>query len=161
MTDESIRFDLAALYRAIDSRRLRRRLKWPDAAAEIGLPLQTVQSARTATRLDADTVLAMVRWLGLPPETFVRPERDGPYPEYMEAGTDWRVDAAMLHARLVAAREARGLSWRAVAAELGEGITAASLGRLETGGRVSIQLVAAVAAWLDEPMAAFTRVVER
>jgi hypothetical protein len=155
------RFDLAAMYRAIDSRRLRRRLKWPDAAAEIGLPLQTVQSARTAAKMDADTVLAMVRWLGLPPETFVRPEREGPFPEYMEAGTIWRVDAGVLHAHLSAAREARGLSWKAVASQLGEEISAASLTRLESGGRVSIQVLAAVAAWLDEPMAAFTRVVDR
>jgi hypothetical protein len=154
-------FDLAALYRAVDSRRLRRRLKWPDAAAEIGLPLQTVQSVRTATKMGADSVLAIVRWLGLPPETFVRPEREGPFPEYMEAGTLWQVDATILHGRLVAAREVRGMTWKAVAADLGDGISAASLTRLETGGKVSIQLLAAAAAWLDEPMAAFTRVSER
>jgi hypothetical protein len=155
----TVRFDLAALYRAVDSRRLRRRLKWPDAAAEIGLPLQTVQSARSAAKMDADTVLAIVRWLGLPPETFVRPEREGPYPEYMDAGTVWRVDPAILHARLAEAREARGMTWKAVAAELGDGISTASLTRLEAGGRVSIQLLAAAAAWLDEPMATFTRVL--
>jgi hypothetical protein len=157
--EQATHFDLAALYRAIDSRRLRRRLKWPDAAAEIGLPLQTVQAVRTATRMDADTVLAIVRWLGLPPETFVRPERDGPYPEYMEAGTLWRVDPAILHGRLVAAREERGMTWKAVAADLGDGISAASLTRLESGGRVSIQLLATAAAWLDEPMATFTQVL--
>lgn len=158
IADGPIRFDLAALYRAVDSRRLRRRLTWAEAVAEIGLPMQTVQAVRSATKMDADSVLAIVRWLGLPPETFVRPERDGPFPEYMEAGTVWRADPAILHARLAAAREARGMTWKAVAAGLGEGISAASLTRLESGGRVSIQLLAAAAAWLDEPMATFTTV---
>ena len=84
MTSEGVGFELAALYRAVDSKRLRRRLKWPDVADEIGLPLKTVQSTRFAETMEADTVLAMVRWLGVAPETFVRPEREGPIPEYMD-----------------------------------------------------------------------------
>jgi hypothetical protein len=160
MSDQAMRFDLAVLYRAIDSKRLRRRLKWPDVAAEIGLPLKTVQSTRFATTMEADGVLTMVRWLGIAPETFVRPERQGPIPEYMDAGTMWRVDAASLYARLAATREARGMTWKAIAGELGEGVSTATLTRLKAGGRVSIHLLAVAAAWLDEPMEAFTRVAE-
>jgi hypothetical protein len=151
---------LAALYRAVDSKRLRRRLKWPDVASEIGLPLKTVQSIRLAKTMDADTVLAMVRWLGIAPETFARPEREGPIPEYMEAGTVWRVDAASLYARLAAAREARRLTWKAIATEVGEGVSPGMLTRLKDGGRVSIHLLAVAAAWLDEPMETFTHVAE-
>jgi hypothetical protein len=153
-------FELAALYRAIDSKRLRRRLKWPAVADEIGLPLKTVQSTQFATTMEADGVLAMVRWLGIAPETVVRPVREGPIPEYMPAGTIWRVDAAALYARLAAAREARGLTWKAIAAELGAGVAPSSLTRLKDRGRVSIHLLAAAAAWLDEPMETFTRLTD-
>jgi hypothetical protein len=157
---EAVRFELVVLYRAIDSKRLRRRLKWPDVAAEIGLPLKTVQSTRFATTMEADAVLAMVRWVGIAPETFVRPEREGPIPEYMDTGTVWRVDAAALYTRLAAAREARGMTWKAIAGELGEGVSPAALTRLRDGGRVSIHLLAVAAVWLDEPMEAFTRAAE-
>jgi hypothetical protein len=160
VTDQPTRFDLPALYRAIDSKRLRRRLKWPAVAEGIGLPLKTIQNTRYAGVMEADGVLAMVRWLGVPPETFVRPEREGPYPSYMSAGTIWRVDATALHARLVETREARGLTWKALARELGDGVAPSSLTRLKDGGRVSIYLLAAASAWLDEPIEAFTRVVE-
>ena len=59
-----------------------------------------------------------------------------------------------------AAKAARGLSWAAVASEMGDGVSVAMLTRLKDGGRVSIHLLAAVAAWLDAPMEAFTVVVE-
>jgi len=156
VTNQVVRFDLAVLYRAVDSKRLRRRLTWPDVAGEIGLPLKTVQSTRFSESMEADTVLAMVRWVGVAPETFVRPQREGPIPASMEAGTTWRVDAAALYARLAAARDERGLTWKAIAGELG--VSPGSLTRLRDGGRVSIHLLAAAAAWLDTPMEAFTRV---
>jgi hypothetical protein len=160
MTVVHYSFDLAALYRAVDSKRLRRRQKWPDVAAEIGLPLKVIRNVQFADVMEADGVLAIVRWLGVAPETFVRPVREGPIPEYMAEGTAWRVDASALHAALDAARVLQGTTWTAIARDLGPGITPTSLKRLAAGGRVSIHLLAAAAAWLDEPIEAFTRVVE-
>jgi len=68
----------------------------------------------------------------------------------------WRADSTLLHRRLDEVRVARGLTWAAVADELGCG-SAGSLTRLAKGGRISIQLLAAAAAWLDEPIERFTR----
>ena len=52
------------------------------------------------------------------------------------------------------------MTWKAIAAEVGDGVTSSSLTRLASGGRVSIFLLAAASAWLDEPMETFTRVDE-
>ena len=129
-------------------------------ATEIGLPLKTIRDVAFTNRLDADVALAIVRWLGVAPEGFVRPHRDGPIPEYMEARTVWRVDATALQVALKAERERRGTTWTAIARELGPGITPAALTRLAGGGRVSIHLLAAAAAWLDQPIQAFTHVLD-
>ena len=109
---------------------------------------------------DGDDALAIVRWLGVAPETFVRPERQSPIPEYMPRGTAWRIGGVALHAALDAARIERGTTWTAIARELGSGITTGALSRLAGRGRVSIHLLAAAAAWLNEPIAAFTRALD-
>ena len=77
MTGGPVRFDLPALYRAIDSKRLRRRLKSPDVAAEIGLPLKTIRNVQYASTLAADPALAMVRWLGVAPDVRPPEREDG------------------------------------------------------------------------------------
>ena len=41
-------------------------------AAEMGLSATTVARTRTGGRMEVDGMLAMVRWLGVPVETFVR-----------------------------------------------------------------------------------------
>jgi transcriptional regulator with XRE-family HTH domain len=66
------RFDSAALYRALDARRTSRRLTWTQVAAEMGIGASTIMRTRLGGRMEVDGMLAMVRWLDVPVETFVR-----------------------------------------------------------------------------------------
>ena len=66
------RFDPKALYAALDRQRLARELTWQQVAREIGVSASTITRTRTGGRLEVDGMLAMVSWLGLPVEHFVR-----------------------------------------------------------------------------------------
>jgi transcriptional regulator with XRE-family HTH domain len=67
-----IRFDAAALHRALDAQRLARGLTWKQVAAETGVSSATLGRMRQGGRLEVDGVLAMVRWLGRTVESFTR-----------------------------------------------------------------------------------------
>jgi transcriptional regulator with XRE-family HTH domain len=67
-----VRFDAKALYAALDAQRQARRLTWAQVGAEIGISAATITRTRSGGRLEVDGMLAMVRWLGVPVETFVR-----------------------------------------------------------------------------------------
>ena len=67
-----VRFDVKALYEALDKRRSARGMTWAKVAAEMGVSASTVTRTRIGGRLEVDGMLAMVRWLGVPVETFVR-----------------------------------------------------------------------------------------
>jgi len=67
-----LRFDAQALYRALDSQRSARGMTWSQVATEIGVSVATITRTRTGGRMEVDGMLAMVRWLGVPVETFVR-----------------------------------------------------------------------------------------
>jgi hypothetical protein len=66
------RFDSKALYRAMDSQRIERGLSWREIAATIGVSEATLQRTREGGRMEVDGMLAMVAWLKVPVETFVR-----------------------------------------------------------------------------------------
>jgi transcriptional regulator with XRE-family HTH domain len=66
------RFDSSALFAALDRERLARGLTWTQLAAEIGVSASTIQRTRRGGRMEVDGMLAMVGWLGVPAETFVR-----------------------------------------------------------------------------------------
>jgi transcriptional regulator with XRE-family HTH domain len=66
------RFDTAALCRALDEQRLQRGLTWQQVAREIGVSASTITRTRRGGRLEVDDMLAMVGWLSVPVETFVR-----------------------------------------------------------------------------------------
>jgi DNA-binding phage protein len=66
------RFDAASLYRALDVQRRVRQMSWTAVAAEIGVSEGTLTRTRAGGRMEVDGMLAMVRWLGVPVETFVR-----------------------------------------------------------------------------------------
>ena len=67
-----MRFDAKALYAAMDVQRIARQLTWTQMAAEIGVSAATITRTKAGGRLEVDGMLAMVRWLGVPVETFVR-----------------------------------------------------------------------------------------
>ena len=66
------RFDTKALYAALDQQRTTRGLSWTKVAAEIGVSASTITRTRTGGRMEVDGMLAMVSWLRVPVETFVR-----------------------------------------------------------------------------------------
>jgi transcriptional regulator with XRE-family HTH domain len=70
-----VRFDSRALYAALDARRKTRSMTWGQVAATIGVSVATITRTRTGGRLEVDGMLAMVRWLNVPVETFVRESR--------------------------------------------------------------------------------------
>ena len=67
-----LRFDSRALYYALDTRRIERGLTWKEVAAEIGMAPATILRTKGGGRMEVDGMLAMVAWLGVPVETFVR-----------------------------------------------------------------------------------------
>jgi transcriptional regulator with XRE-family HTH domain len=66
------RFDAQALYDALDRKRTERGLTWREVAAETGVSAATLTRTKDGGRLEVDGMLAMVTWLGVPVETFVR-----------------------------------------------------------------------------------------
>lgn len=66
------RFDSTALYHALDEKRRSLGWSWRDVAAEIGVSTTTISRTRQGARMEVDGMLAMVAWLGVPVETFVR-----------------------------------------------------------------------------------------
>ena len=69
------RFDSKALYEAIDEQRKTRGMTWSSVSREIGVSTSTITGTKKGGRMEVDGMLAMVHWLGVPVETFVR-ERD-------------------------------------------------------------------------------------
>jgi transcriptional regulator with XRE-family HTH domain len=67
-----LRFDSKALYHALDTRRIERGLTWKEVALEIGVASATIARTKDGGRMEVDGMLAMVAWLGVPVETFVR-----------------------------------------------------------------------------------------
>ena len=66
-----LRFDSSALYEALDRQRTERGITWEQLAREIGVSPATMKRANKGGRMEVDGMLAMVRWLGVPVETFV------------------------------------------------------------------------------------------
>jgi transcriptional regulator with XRE-family HTH domain len=66
------RFDTKALYAALDRQRTERGLSWQDVARATGVAAATMTRTKNGGRLEVDGMLAMVKWLGLTVEHFVR-----------------------------------------------------------------------------------------
>ncbi|HYW74050.1 MAG TPA: hypothetical protein VE961_23710 [Pyrinomonadaceae bacterium] len=66
------RFDSRALYAALDKQRKVRDLSWQNVSKEIGVSVATILRTQKGGRLEVDGMLAMVAWLGVPVESFVR-----------------------------------------------------------------------------------------
>jgi hypothetical protein len=74
-------FDIAALYRAVEDRRLARDTTWVDVARDINslfrdapsspISVSTLRSFQIRTVVEGDGVLQVLRWLDVPPEMFM------------------------------------------------------------------------------------------
>ena len=66
------RFDPSALFAALDAQRIARGLTWNDVARDIGVSSATLKRTQHGGRMEVDGMLAMVDWLGVPVDRFVR-----------------------------------------------------------------------------------------
>jgi transcriptional regulator with XRE-family HTH domain len=72
------RLDVAALYVTLDSERQQRGLSWRQVAQEAGVGPSTLSRMAQGNRPDVDSFAALVHWLGLPAEQFMRHSDDEP-----------------------------------------------------------------------------------
>jgi transcriptional regulator with XRE-family HTH domain len=65
-------FDVGALFSALDSERLARRLTWKDVSKECGISASTLTRLSQGRRPDVDSLAALSGWLGMPADRFMR-----------------------------------------------------------------------------------------
>jgi hypothetical protein len=163
-------FSLRALYDALDAQRRARGLSWSGVTKEMHqmhqrpansrrLSASTMTGTRTRSAAEGDGVLAMLRWLGRTPESFMPDYRvsepiDARLPD-VPPGKVLRFDAKKIYAALDARRTERGMTWPEIATEIGTNVP--SLMHLSKGKRVVFPGVMRIFRWLKLPAAHFTR----
>ena len=69
---------MAALYATLDSERQQRELSWRQVAAQAGVGASTLSRLAQGNRPDVDSFAALVHWLGMSADQFMRhPEAEG------------------------------------------------------------------------------------
>ena len=148
------RFDFNGLCDALDKKRSSRGMTWSEVAGEIGVATGTLTTISGGCRKETDGILAIIRWLGLTPESFIkndsgvletRPSGLKPVPP----GKYRRFDTKALYAALDERRRTRGNTWRQLAAEMGNDVAPPMLTRLARGGRIEVTLMVRAVGWLD------------
>jgi AraC-like DNA-binding protein len=171
------RFDAPALHAALDARRRERGLSWKQLTEEVWeqsaalnarrphdhpLAITTFSGMAKRGAVGAPHALFMLRWLGQPPEAFLGIDRDWPDAcNLPEAGTDRRLrwDLKELYRELNLKRQTEGLTWAALAEELGcspsqlTGLRAAKFG-------LNMNVAMAITQWLHRPAAHFIHAAE-
>lgn len=106
----------------------------------------------------------MLLWLGRTPESFVPGVADADAERFRlpkpAPGHVLRWDTKALHTALNAKRRDRGLTWAALAREVG-GFSPGMLTSLSRNQRVALPRVMRLALWLDQPAVTFTRIADR
>lgn len=165
------RFDMQALYRALDEARLARGLTWAALAAEINKPFEgtrlipivvgTLRGMNKKSSVTSGVVLQVLRWLGRPPESFLSGSsansaagKDLPEPGPMRI---LYFDTRAMHAALDAERTKRGLTWKQVAAQM-PGFTEAMLRNLASGPLIGFPRAMLIPQWLGRPATDFVRI---
>jgi hypothetical protein len=163
-------FDCGALFSALDAQRRERELGWYELAAELWQQSSALNAKRTDHPLCGGAVarlqqrgatscqyaLFMLRWLQRAPEDFLT----GPVVEVgdvrlPDAGPDrrlrWHLNET--HAALNEQRQARELTWVALAEELD--CTPSRLTNFRTARLADMDLAMRTTQWLGQPAAAF------
>ena len=163
-------FSLQTLYGALDEKRRAAGLSWAGATHQINrfgpsrraIASSTITGLRTKRVAEGNGVLHMLLWLDRTPESFV-----AGYPNASDSRfrlpqiSEYQIlqfDPPALHAALSARREARALTWAAVAREIG-GVTSGMLTNLARSSRVGFPGVMQLTAWLDQPAVTFVKIV--
>lgn len=169
-------FDMQAFFAAVDARRRQEQLSWPEVATAIwGLsyvlnerrndhPISpaTIRKMAEGRGLSCQHSLFLLRWLGVPPETFIREPQSGtagtPLPLADEAHR-LRWNLRKLHGALNGARTARSATWDQAAARLH--CTSSQLTGLRTAKfATSMQLAMKITQALHRPAADFVDVAD-
>jgi hypothetical protein len=157
-------FDGQALYDALDQQRRSRGMTWQEVARTVGVSASAMTAVARRERLEADGVLAMVRWLGRTPESFTGDPGDkagsAPAGDALTSQRFLRVDTTALHRGLDERRRSLDLTWRQVAQQIGN-VTPSMLSRLAMGGRTEVNVLLAATAWLGSSVDRFTHLTDR
>lgn len=166
------RFDMRTFHAALDTARQAKGLSWAELAAQTNRPFEgttsipihpaTLRDMLAKRSVTSAVVLQALAWLGRTPESFLTgptPFPEAPLPE-SGPGHVLRFDTLALHAALNALRQARGLSWAQVAAQL-TGFTPPMLTNLASGPLIGFPRVMLLTQWLGRPAADFVRVRPR
>jgi transcriptional regulator with XRE-family HTH domain len=89
--------DVEALYAALDSKRKANETSWREVARELEISPSTFSRMAQGRRPDVDTFATLLRWLGMPAESFIRSTRT-------ESGVAEQEPVAMVSAYLRSAR---------------------------------------------------------
>ena len=89
--------DVEALYAALDSKRKAQGTSWREVARELEVSPSTFSRMAQGRRPDVDTFATLLRWLGMPAESFMRSTRD-------ESGAAAEEPVAMVSSYLRSAR---------------------------------------------------------
>lgn len=163
-------FDFAAFFAAVQAARRDRDIDWYDLAGELWDQSARLNSERNdhplcggaVSRLGArgetscQYALYLLRWLGRAPEDFLTGQAaDVGNTRLPDPGQDSRLrwDLAQLHAALNEERQRQGLTWVALADQLG--CTPSRLTNLRTARMTDMALAMRVTQWLRRPAAAF------
>jgi hypothetical protein len=167
MAAREMDFDIAAFFAALDAQRLSRGLSWNGVAKELWNQSSVLNALRGDHPISASSLtgmmklqdascqhaLFMLRWLGVPPESFVPGlTEDAEKYRLPEAGPDRRLrwDLGKLYEALDAERRKREMTWPQLARELG--CTPSQLTGIKVA-RFTMSLVLAmrIVVWLDRP----------
>ena len=69
-----VRFDVGALYSALESERRSRRLTWKNVAAQSGVSASTLTRLSQGRQPDVNSLAALTAWLGMSSDHFMRAE---------------------------------------------------------------------------------------
>ena len=167
-------FDTQAFFAAVDARRRDQQLSWPRLATVIWEQSRVLNARRNDHPISPATIrklsegmscqhaLFVLRWLEVPPETFIAVPRPGtagvPLPLADEAHR-LRWNLKKLYGVLNAARTARGVTWQQTAERLDctpSQLTGLRKAKFATGMRLAMRISQA----LHRPAADFVYVAE-
>jgi hypothetical protein len=163
------RFDMHVFHAALDGARQAHGLSWAELAAETNRPFKgaisipihpsTPRGMLAKRSVTSAVVLQALAWLGRTPESFLMGAAAGTETPLPAAGPGrvLRFDTRALHDALDAQRQARGLAWVQVAAEL-PGFTPTMLTNLATGPLIGFPRVMLLTQWVGRSAADFVRV---
>lgn len=170
-------FDSRAFFAAVEAKRREQQLSWPALATAIWEQSRVLNERRKDHPISPATIrnfgerrgglscqhaLFLLRWLGVPPETFIAEPQPGtggvPLPPADEAHR-LRWNLKRLYGVLDAARTARGATWQQAAARLHctpSQLTGLRTAKFATGMRLAMRVTQAV----RRPAADFVYVAE-